>query len=438
MRPSAAIAIAVTTVAVLLGGTATASARPSAHDLPRLPAGFSLGVATSGFQVEGDNRDSNWLRYSDSGRVPERVGRAVDFHDRYAQDIALARATGATVFRFSVEWSRVQPAPGRFDPAGWAFYDRVVRAVVDAGMQPMITLNHWVHPGWEVDRGGWNRPGMADDMVAFGEAVIDRYAWARPSWVTFNEPTEYVRREVTLGGLAPSAIGIMTDGIVRAHRALYRHVHARQRDAVVTSNIAYLPIPGVEPFLEDVFPARTRTTLDVIGVDQYYSVSAGDVSASAAATGEFWRASQAPEAMYLVLRRLSQRFPGIPLYVVENGLATDPSGRRPDGYRRSDHLRDTVYWLQRAIAASIPVVGYNYWSLTDNYEWGAYTPRFGLYTVDATTDPTLTRRPTDGVAAFRRIAADRGVPNGYRPTRAPVACSLVAAPDSCVRPVTVP
>ncbi len=435
-RPVTTATLLVAALCVLVS---TATAVPAAATpLPRLPVGFAVGVATSGFQVEGGNRDSNWLRYSNSGRVPERVGQAVDFYDRYADDIALARSTGANVFRFSVEWSRVQPSPGWFDPVGWAFYDRVVRAVVDAGMRPMITLNHWVHPGWEVDRGGWNRPGMADDMVAFGSAVVDRYAWARPTWVTFNEPTEYVRRELTYGGLAPRNVGRMADGIVRAHRALHRHIHARQPGAVVTSNIAYLPIPGLQPALEDVFPRRMTGTLDVIGVDQYYSVSTGDVSASAAATGEFWRASQAPEAIYHVLRGLAQRFPGVPLYVVENGLATDPAGRRPDGYRRSDHLRDTMYWIQRAIAAGLPVVGYNYWSLTDNYEWGDYAPRFGLWTVDASTDPTLTRRPTDGVAALRQITAQRGVPAGYRPTRLPVTCSLVAAPDSCSRPVTVP
>jgi beta-glucosidase len=422
-------------LSALVAGVVAPPARATA--LPPLPAGFAVGVATSGFQVEGCNRDSNWLRYSDTGRVPQRVGGAVDFCHRYADDIALARSTGATVFRFSVEWSRVQPTPERFDPAGWEFYDRVVRAVIDAGMRPMITLNHWVHPGWEVDRGGWNRPGMADDMIAFGSAVADRYTWARPMWVTFNEPTEYVRRELTYGGLSPLNTGRMADGIIRAHRALYRHIHTRQPAAVVTSNIAHLPIPGLQPALEDAFPRRMAGTLDVIGVDQYYSVSAGDLSASAAATGEFWRASQAPEAIFYVLRHMAHRFPGIPLYVVENGLATDPSGRRPDGYRRADHLRDTVYWIQRAIADGIEVVGYNYWSLTDNYEWGEYAPRFGLWTVDARTDPTLTRRPTDGVAALRQITADHGVAADYRPTRSPVTCSLVAVPDSCSRPVAV-
>lgn len=133
------------------------------------------------------------------------------------------------------------------------------------------------------------------------------------------------------------------------------------------------------------------------------------------------------------------QFPGKPIRVIENGLATDPAGRRPDGYRRSDHLRDTVYWLQRAKQDGIPVKSYNYWSLTDNYEWGGdFDSRFGLFTVDVRRDPSLTRRPTDGVAAYREITrAGGGVPADYRPTRMPVPCSLVDVPDSCADPAVV-
>ena len=93
---------------------------------------------------------------------------------------------------------------------------------------------------------------------------------------------------------------------------------------------------------------------------------------------------------------------------------------------------------RRYVADGIDVIGYNYWSLTDNYEWGSYTPRFGLYTVDVLTDPTLTRHPTDAVPAYRDITAADGVPADYRPTRNPGFCSLVDFLSSCLDPVTVP
>ena len=87
------------------------------------------------------------------------------------------------------------------------------------------------------------------------------------------------------------------------------------------------------------------------------------------------------------------------------------------GTRARRVLEDTMYWVQRAVADGAPVTGYMYWSLTDNYEWGSYAPRFGLYTVDVTTDPTLARRPTAAVAAYRALIRNRGVPVDYRPAK---------------------
>ncbi|WP_290677006.1 family 1 glycosylhydrolase [Aquabacterium sp.] len=83
------------------------------------------------------------------------------------------------------------------------------------------------------------------------------------------------------------------------------------------------------------------------------------------------------------------------------------------------------------------ILGYNYWSLTDNYEWGSYKPRFGLYTVNVQTDVNLTRDPTHAVAAYAGLIANHGVPLDYKPKVAPQACSLVAPAASCLRPVRV-
>ena len=112
------------------------------------------------------------------------------------------------------------------------------------------------------------------------------------------------------------------------------------------------------------------------------------------------------------------------------------NGGRADGIERGDFLRDTVFWLQRAVADGYPVIGYNHWSLVDNYEWGDYSARFGLYRVDVLTDPTLTRQPTSGVDAYRDIIAGGGVPDGYRPVLPSAWCSLATIPDSCIGPVS--
>ncbi|MFL6158855.1 MAG: family 1 glycosylhydrolase, partial [Marmoricola sp.] len=333
------------------------------------------------------------------------------------------------------EWARLEPTPGHQDPAAWAFYDHVLNAIRDAGMRPQITLDHWVYPGWEVDKGGWSRPGMLTDWTANARRVIDRYASYDPLWVTINEPTAYMLMETQNGGLNPLLITWFLSRLVKAHDAAYDYIHLRQPGAMVTSNVAY--IPTIEPLLDTQFLDQVRNRLDYVGIDYYYPVALTDPSGLAAFTGESWKASLAPEGIYYALRHYQQKFPTKPLYIVENGMPTDNALPRTDGWDRADLLRDTVYWLERAKADGMDVIGYNYWSLTDNYEWGSYRPRFGLYTVDVKGDPTLTRVPTDAVAAYRTIIAAGGIPSTYRPTRAPQFCSLVDFLVSCLDPVKV-
>lgn len=432
----AVVALAVAALGIGLVPTA-GSAQPRAASDPGGPAplgpDFLWGVASAGFQSEGFSPDSNWLRYS---AKKEPVGTSVDFFHRYAEDIALAADLGVKVYRISVEWARVEPRQGVQDPAGWAFYDHVMQAIRDAGMRPMITLDHWVYPGWEADKGGWSRPGMATDWLANARRVVDRYASYDPLWVTFNEPSFYTVQEMQNGGLLPLLLPVMTAGLVRAHNTIYDYIHAHQPGAMVTSNVAY--IPTVEPVLDLLFLDQVARRLDFIGLDYYYPVSLTDLSAINSLTGSPWKSTLSTDGLYYALRHYAKRFPGKPLYVVENGMSTEDGKPRPDGYDRADQLRDSIYWLQRAKADGMNVIGYNYWSLTDNYEWGSYTPRFGLYTVDVRTDPALTRRPTDAVPAYHGIVATGGVPAGYTPTRPPMFCSLVDFLSSCLDPVTVP
>jgi len=415
--------------AAVLALAATLLAPPAAHAGP-LGDGFLWGVATAGFQSEGSSPDSNWARYSASGKTPDKVGDAVDFRHRYAEDIDNAAALGVDVFRFSVEWARVQPSPGTWDETEFAYYDDVVRRIRGHGMTPMITLDHWVYPGWVADRGGWADPRTADDWLVNAQKVVERYKNDGAIWITFNEPTTYVQRDLTYGGISLGDARKMFDGLVRAHRTIYDRIHQLDPTARVGSNLAF--IPAVFGALDNLFVDRVTDKLDFLGIDYYYGVSLDNVSAIAAASDRFYDVVPQPDGIYHALMAYHRKLPDMPLYVVENGMSTDNGQPRPDGYTRSDHLRDHVYWIERARADGADVIGYNYWSITDNYEWGSFRPRFGLYTVDALTDPTLTRRPTDAVATYRTIIADGGVPADYRPVMAESFCSLVDPPASCL------
>jgi beta-glucosidase len=204
----------------------------------------------------------------------------------------------------------------------------------------------------------------------------------------------YAINEVSHGGISPAAVPTMFDRIAQAHNTIYDYIHAVQPDAMVTSNVAY--IPAAEDAINgSTIISRIAAKLDYIGIDYYYGLSPESLLGGLPDFKKLWTQPLQPEGIYYALQHYSRAFPGKPLYIVENGMPTENGLPRADGYTRGDDLRDTVYWLQRAKADGMNLIGYNYWSLTDNYEWGSYTPRFGLYTVDVLTDPTLTRKPTD-------------------------------------------
>lgn len=130
-------------------------------------------MATAGFQAEGLAPDSNWRRHT-QGKEPYRD--AVDFRRRYREDIAHARNMGVNTFCFSVEWARVEPRPGAVDDAELAYYDDLVREIKASGMTPMITLTHFVHPGWVADQGAWARGNARtiEDWLTFTRMIVQR------------------------------------------------------------------------------------------------------------------------------------------------------------------------------------------------------------------------------------------------------------------------
>ena len=436
IRFTAALA-AVMLVAVLPQAPRAGAQATGAGPGAPVAEGFHWGVATSGFQVEGSNPDSNWKRYTDAtspGGEVDPVGDAVDFWNRYPEDIARAAEMGVNTFRLSVEWARIEPAPGEYDDEALAHYDRIIDSIRGQGMTPMITMVHFTYPGWLADRGGMLSGDAVEAFGRFADLITERWAGDGTMWVTLNEPLVFFKHEMTIGQVAPQDFGRFLDQIVAAHRLGYAAAHRADPDAMVTINEAYLPL--ATDFTDTLIGDRVADVVDFVGIDYYYGVALNNLTAINAAWDDFAAVRPQPEVIYEAIAHYARSYPGKPIYIVENGMPTN-HGARADGVDRGDFLRDTAFWLQRAVADGYPVIGYNQWSLVDNYEWGSYAPRFGLYQVDVLTDPALERRPTTGVEAYREIIANGGVGPDYRPVLPGGWCSLSTIPDSCVNPVTV-
>jgi beta-glucosidase len=386
-----------------------------------LPADFIWGVSSSAFQSEGGDVDSNMLRNNKKAvgaqKHPEDpYGSSVDFRHRYREDVALAKGLGINTYRIGINWARVEPKQGQIDQAELAYYDDLIKALKEAGIQPLITLDHFVHPGWVADQGGWSNPQTVDEFVSFVGLIANRYHADVHWWLTFNETAFFMIGDVVQRSLGWSGAAAERRNLIAAHRRSYELIHQLDPQAMVSSNIVWTgdtTIGRIAQHLTDcAFLDAIKDRIDYVALDYYtsdiLSVSSGHQN---------WL--QDPPGLYRGLRLLSQEFPGKPLLIAENGMATENGKPRPDGVRREDALRDSVYWVQRARADGIDVVGYLVWSLTDNFEWGSYTPRFGLYTVNVLSDPSLARIPTAAVPAYREIIADHGVPPDYRPVLRP-------------------
>ena len=379
-----------------------------------MPQDFIWGVSSSGYQSEGGAVDSNWSRLNALHPERDEYGTSVDFRHRYREDIALAKAMGINTYRIGINWARVEPKKGQIDAAEMAYYDDVILALKQAGIAPLITLDHFVHPAWVADQGGWTNPQTTKDFVAYSSMIAKRYHNDVRLWITFNEEGTYQLLEVFQYKRGLGNILRARNNLVAAPRETYDVIHALDPKAMVTSNIIWMGDHLGSGFLQGLtdwlFLDRIEDKCDVIAID-YYAANLP----RAIKMGKQWAIPPEPAGLYRALKTLKSRYPDKPLMIAETGMPTEDGKPREDGVKREELLRDSVYWVQRAREDGVNVIGFMVWSLTDNFEWGSYTPRFGLYTVNVKTDPSLTRIPTAAVAAYQEVIRKGGVGPSYQP-----------------------
>ncbi|MFF1360640.1 glycoside hydrolase family 1 protein [Streptomyces sp. NPDC058297] len=378
-----------------------------------LPDGFLWGASTSAHQIEGGNTNSDWWQFEhmQTPFIKEPSGDACDSYHRWREDMDLLSELGFTDYRFSVEWARIEPAPGEFSQAAIAHYRRMVEGARERGLRPLVTLHHFTAPRWFTERGGWAAGGSDDLFSRYLTAAAPVYATGVEHACTINEPNMVavmaaVQRAHLSGEPLPTTgmprpDGATSEALIRAHARAVETVKScapHVRTGWSVANQAYQPLPGAEEAAapvrrqwEDVFLEAARGD-DWLGVQAYTRTRIGPdgvlpVPEDAERTLSGWEFY--PQALGQAVRDSAALAPGVPLIVTENGIAT------ADDARRVQYTSQALESLISAMDDGIDVRGYFHWSALDNYEWGRYAPTFGLIAVDR---ETFTRTPKPSAA----------------------------------------
>ena len=257
----------------------------------RFPSGFLWGAATSSHQVEGNNRWNDWWEFEQSGILPYASGNACEHFERYESDFDLASSWGHNAHRLSIEWSRIEPTEGEFDAAALDHYVKVVAALRERCIEPVVTLHHFTNPAWFTRRGGWTNPESIELFARYVSAVASRLAEHVRFWLTINEPTVYVMRAYVKGDWPPCQPGSwlrawrVLRNLCRAHVSAYAVIHEYRADAMVgLAHSAPYVVPHDPHRWADRFAARMRDfalndlcfhlvgrhrALDFIGINYY-------------------------------------------------------------------------------------------------------------------------------------------------------------------------
>jgi beta-glucosidase len=361
------------------------------------PDGFLWGTSTAAHQVEGGNWNNDWWawEHDPNTRCKEPAGDACDHLWRYPADIALLAELGFGAYRFSLEWSRIEPEDGEFSNAALDHYARMIATCRDLELVPIVTFHHFTTPRWLAARGGWHAAEVVDRFARYCERAVARLGDEIGIACTINEPNIVSLMGYMIGEFAPGhrdfhEYANVNEHLIAAHRASYEALKAGPGDFPTGQCIAmgdwWAPAdaPGVvertRHMHEGQFLEASRGD-DFVGVQAYSRTRLGadglplgpedGVPVVASMGYEYW-----PEALEVAIRHAAE-VAGTPLYVTENGIGTD------DDDERVRYVTAALEGMARCLDDGLDVRGYVYWSLLDNFEWAlGYGPRFGLVSVD--------------------------------------------------------
>jgi len=400
---------------------AAAGAAPAAAKAGAFPETFLWGCATAAHQVEGNNTNSDlWtMEHLPQSMFKEPSGDACDHYHLYSQDIAMLADLGFNTYRFSIEWARIEPEEGFFSNAELDHYRRMLAACHERNLTPMVTYYHFSLPRWFAIKGAWQSANAAGLYARYCEKATKHLGDLIGIASTMNEPDVpqllnwfnlpgapagmsiaqmmqgalgNVRKQLNAPDFASFFLGDgkkTRDGLMAAHEKAKTAMKSVRPDMPVGFNLA---MTDDQPAPEDSHLDEKRADVyapwleaakhcDYMGVQTYSRSIVGKKDLPAPKGAELTQVGWEfyPECVEHVVRYAAKET-GVPIYVTENGIATD------DDTRRVDYYRQALAGLKRAIDDGVDVRGYVAWSLIDNFEWmSGFAPKFGLVAVDRET-----------------------------------------------------
>lgn len=400
---------------------------------------FLWGAASSAHQVEGGNHNQwsvwelenakskaaqarhqwedleNWPEIEAQAKNPNNYvsGKATDHYDRYEEDFDLLQKMNMNAFRFSVEWSRVEPEEGAWNVEAIDHYKKYAAELKKRGIEPMVTLFHFTLPVWFTARGGFEKRANVKYFVRFAQKIVSELGANVRLVLTINEPSVYAYESYLVGNWPPNQTSRRTywhvlRNLAHAHNQAADAIHAinRRYRVSLAKNSTYV-YAGDDAWLsrkyagilqyatDDYFLKKVAKRCDFLGMNYYFSdrVYGYRVHNPEEKVSDLgW--DLAPANIQHSLERLHEKY-NLPIIVTENGLADAADSQR------KWWLTQTLIGMQKALDNGVKLEGYFHWSLTDNFEWDkGFWPRFGLAEVEY---DTLERKLRTSALWFSKI-----------------------------------
>lgn len=414
---------------------------------------FFIGAATAAHQVEGNNIHSDYwaMEHMKHSSFVEPSNDAVDHYNRYEEDIRLMADAGLNAYRFSIEWARVEPKEGQFEEKEIEHYRNVIACCKQNGITPIITLYHFSSPAWLIGKGGWGKEYVVDAFAQYAGYVAEHLGEELTYVCTINEANMgYQLKKIAADVMKSSKkegsvqvgvnfdvknllLGMLEEGrtfhcnpfgvntflkprskeqeaiVMRAHQAAKKVIKEAAPQCKVGLTLSLYDYQPTEDgaamdrqLWEDDFGFYLPYIKedDFLGVQNYSRKIVGKEGSLEPADGvpcTQMGYEDYPQAIGNVLRRVAKDFKK-ELIVTENGIATS------DDTRRCTFIKEAFVGVMQAKAEGIPVTGYCYWSLLDNFEWQAgYGKTFGLVAVDRKTQTRYPKESLKVLGALQNI-----------------------------------